>query len=240
MLLFPFKGLLLLALTYLPALAAQAQAPIGGRVVDAATGQPLPQTTVRMEGQASGTNSDAAGRFQLAQPTDPASARLIFSHLGYQSQNVPAQQLGPVIRLEELSYQIGEVLVTSESIRKLLLKKWKVDEGSITAVATHALDNLQKTDPAKAEKLRKKPNILRSVTKLARIVFLADGTVKVKLWLFGSDGKWHLDEVTRSLQLVSPKGENYGLTVVELTAGRLVLHDETNPARQNEVYVPVD
>ena len=209
-------------------------------MVDAATGQPLPQTTVRVEGRAGGTSSDAAGRFQLAPPADPARARLIFSHLGYQSQNIPAQQLGPVVKLEALSYQIGEVLVTAESIRKLLLKKWKVDEGSITAVAVHALDNLQKTDPAKAERLRQKPGLLRSVTKLARIVFLADGTVRVKLWLFGSNGKWQLDEVKRSLQLVSPKGENYGLTVIELTANRLVLHDETTPTRQNEVYVPAD
>ncbi|OGX82174.1 hypothetical protein BEN49_14515 [Hymenobacter coccineus] len=209
-------------------------------MVDAATGQPLPQTTVRFDGQAGGTNSDAAGRFQLAPPADLASARLVFSYLGYQSQIVPAQQLGPVIKLEKIPYQIGEVLITSESIRKLLLKKWKVDESSIATVATHALNNLQKADPVKAEKLRKRLGLLRSVTKLARIVFLADGTVKVKLLLFGGSGKWKLDEAQRSLQLISPKGENHKLTVVELTVNRLVLHDKANPDWQNEVYVPAD
>lgn len=234
-----FPRLLASLLALLLPLAAAAQTATG-RVVASSTGTPLPQTTVRLAGQPAGTSTDAAGRFRLPLAGVSPTAQLIISHLGYQSQTLPVSQLGPAVALEELSYQIGEVLVTYESIRKLLLKKWKIDEGSIIAVADNAIADLQKTDSLKAKKLLQNPNSLRAVLKLARLVFLDDGTVKVKMLLFGAKGKWQLDEVQRTLHVVGSKGNDEAMTVLELTANRLVIHDATNPNRQDEVYVPAD
>ena len=120
---------LLLILLPLAALAQTAT----GRVVARGTDAPLPQATVRLDGQPAGVSPDAAGRFQLPLGGTLPDARLIISHLGYESQTVPVRQLGPEVKLEELSYQIGEVLVTYTAVRKLLLRTWKFDEGLLDA-----------------------------------------------------------------------------------------------------------
>jgi len=233
-----FPRLLTLLLALLP-LAAAAQTA-SGRVVARATGAPLPQATVRLEGQPTGTSTDEAGRFSLPLSGAAPTARVIISHLGYQAQVLPASQLGTPVALEELAYQIGEVVVTYESVRKLLLKKWRIDDGSIIAVADNLIADLYKTDSLKARKLLENPSGLRAMLKLARLVFLADGTVKFKLMLFGNKARWQLDEVQRTLHVVGTRGNDEAMTVVELTADRLVVRDATNPSRQDEVYVPVD
>jgi len=234
-----FPRLLTALLALLLPLAAAAQTA-SGRVVARATGAPLPQATVRLEGQPTGTSTDEAGRFRLPLGGAAPTARVLISHLGYQAQALPANQLGAPVALEELTYTIGEVVVTYESVRKLLLKKWRIDDGSIIAVADNLIADLQKTDAVRAQKLLANPSGVRSVLKLARLVFLDDGTVRVKMMLFGSKAKWELDEVQRTLHVVGSKGNDEALTVVELTANRLVIRDATNPSRQNEVYVPAD
>lgn len=233
---FIVRPLCLVAL--LPLAVAQAQT-VTGRVVAQATGAPLSHTTVRLDGQPAGTRTDEAGCFRLPLAGAAPDARLLISHLGYQSRTLPLSQLGPTVALEELSYQIGEVLVTYESIRKLLLRKWKIDQGSVVAVADNLIADLYQTDSLKAKKLLQDPSSLRAVLKLARVVFLDDGTVKTKFWLFGSSGKWQLDEAQRTLHVVGSKGGAEAMTVVELTANRLVVHD-AKPNRQTEVYIPVD
>jgi hypothetical protein len=233
-----FTQLLALLLALLP-LTAVAQTA-SGRVLAQGTGAPLPQATVRLDGQPAGTSTDEAGRFSLPLGGAAPNARVIISHLGYQSQALSISQLGSPVVLEELSYQIGEVVVTYESVRKLLLKKWRIDDGSLVAVADNLIADLQKTDSLRAKKLLENPSSLRSVLKLARLLFMDDGTVKVKLMMFGSKARWQLDEVQRTLHVVGTKGNDDAMTVVELTANRLVIRDATNPTRQNEVYVPVD
>ena len=233
-----FPRLLLVLLALLP-LATAAQTA-SGRVVARRTGAPLPQATVRLEGQPTGTSTDEAGRFSLPLGGAASTARLVVSHLGYQAQTLPASPLGAPVALEELSYQVGEVLVTYESVRKLLLKKWRLDESSLVAAADNLLADVEKTDPGRAEKLRQNPSSLRSVLKLARLQFLDDGTVKVKLLLFGSKAKWQLDEVQRTLHVVGSRGNDEALTVVELTPNRLIICDAANANRQDEVYVPAD
>lgn len=234
-----FPRFLIGLLALLLPLAGAAQSA-SGRVVARATGAPLPQATVRLDGQPTGTSTDEAGRFSLPLGGAAATARVIISHLGYQSQALPVSELGSPVALQELTYQIGEVVVTYESVRKLLLKKWKIDEGSIIAVADNLIADLQKTDSVRAEKLLHNPSSLCSALKLVRLVFLADGTVKVKALFLGHKLNWQLDEVQRTLHVVGVKGNDEALTVVELTPSRLVIRDATNPNRQDEVYVPAD
>jgi hypothetical protein len=233
-----FKHLLAGLLILLPLTFIQAQT-VTGRVVSQTSGAPLPHTTVRLDGQPVGTTTDEAGCFHLPLASTAPNAQLLISHLGYQSQVLPLSQLGPTVALEELSYQIGEVLVTYESIRKLLLRTWKIDEGSVVAVADNVIADLQQTDSVKAKKLLQNPSSLRSALKMARLVFLDDGRVKTKFWLFGASAKWQLDERQRTLRVVGSKGNDATMTVVELTTDRLIVHD-AKLNRQSEVYIPAE
>lgn len=233
-----FSRSLACLLVLLPLAVVHAQTATG-RVVTQATGTPLPYTTVRLDGQPVGTRTDETGRFRLPVAGAAPDARLIISHLGYESHTLPLNQLGPTVALEELSYQIGEVLVTYESLRKRLLRKWKVDDGSVVAVADNIIAEAQEKDSLKAQKLLQSTSSIRYFLKQARVVFLDNGTVKTKFWLFGSHGKWQLDEAQRTLHIVGSTGGTDEMTVVELTANRLVVHS-AKPNRQNEVYSPAD
>ena len=228
-----------LVLTLLPLLAAQAQSTATGRVVAQATGKPLPQTTVRLDGQPEGVSTDEAGRFSLPLVGAGSAARLIFSHLGYQSQAVPVGQLGSEVKLVELSYQIGEVLVTHVSLRKLLVRKWRIDEGSLDAVRQLLLASAQKNNPARAAKLTRRPGAVRSALKTARYLVHDDGTVKARMLFLGSAGEWKLNEQDRTLRVSNDQGDQVLLNVIELSDSRLVLEPPGTGAPLL-VYVPAD
>lgn len=233
-----FNRLLACLVALLPLVVAQAQTATG-RVVTQTTGTPLSHTTVRLDGQPIGTRTDEDGRFRLPVAGAAPDAPLLISHLGYRSRTLPRSQLGTTVGLEEVSYQIGEVSVTYERIRKLLLRKWEIDPGSVIAVADNCIADMHQTDSLKAAKLLQSPSGLRSALTLARLVFLPNGTVKTKWLLFGARGQWELDEAQRTLHVVGAKGDAETMRVVELTANRLVVHS-ANPNRQNEVYIPAN
>lgn len=235
-----FTALVLAGLAGLPSGAARAQSgAVSGRVVAGGNGSPLAQATVRLDGQPAGTHTDEAGRFTLALAGAAPAAKLVFSHLGYETQVLPVDQLPAEVKLEELSYQIGEVVVTYTDLRRLLVRKWKIDEGSLDAAGQRLLAELQKRDPAKAAKLAKNPDAVRSVLKMARYDFRDDGTVKVKILLFGAKREWKLDEAQRTLTVLDADDHRNTVAVTELTADRLVLthSDSELPA---VVYVPAD
>lgn len=233
-----FNYLLACLLALLPFVAAQAQT-VAGRVVTQATGLPLLGATVRLDGQPAGTRTDEAGSFRLPTAGAAPNARLVISHLGYESLTLPLDQLGPAVALAEVSYQIGEVQVTYERIRQRLLRKWKIDEGSVVAVADNLIADVQEKDSLKARKLLQNPSSLRYLLTQARVLFLDDGTVKTKFWVFSARGKWQFDEVQRTLHVVGAAGGTGTMTVFELTANRLVVLD-AKPNRQPEVYIPAD
>lgn len=230
--------LLALLLALLPLTVAQAQTATG-RVVTQATGAPLSHATVRLDGQPVGTLTDEEGRFRLPVASAAPDAPLLISHLGYQARTLPLNQLSSPIALTEVAYQVGEILVTYESIRQLLVRKWKIDPSSVVAVADNLIADLQQTDSIKAKKLLQNPSALRTALKLTRLVFLLDGTVKAKFWLFGASAKWQVDEAQRTLRVVDAKGAADTMTVIELTVSRLVIHDAKRE-RQDEVYIPAD
>jgi TonB-linked SusC/RagA family outer membrane protein len=93
-------------------ITAQAQSrQIRGKVTDAKEGQPLIGVTVKVKGAASGTNTDANGQFLLNIPASGNTA-LVFSYVGYQSQEVPAQgQSELTVKLETTSKALGELVV---------------------------------------------------------------------------------------------------------------------------------
>ena len=129
--------------------------------------------------------------------------------------------------------------VTYERLRPLLLRKWKIDPGSVIAVTDNYLAQVQETDTLQAAKLRQRTSGLRAAFASARVVFLPNGTVKTKWILFSARSQWALDEAQRTLHLVGPKGAAGTMMVIELTANRLVVRT-TNPERENEVYIPAN
>ena len=223
--------------------ASWAQVPATGAVVARATGAPLPQTSVRLVGQPGvGASTDEAGRFTLALPpgTDPRAARLLFSHLGYQPQEVPAAQLGAPVALAEQTYQIGEVAVTYTSVRQLLVRTWRVADESLAAAAQNLLAVTRSQSPRLVGWLTQHPTELREVLQKARITMQPDGTLKVRLGIFSSKGHWQLDEERRTLLVYRKQCDDSAPdTIVELSAQLLVLQEAT-PGAAAVGYVPAD
>lgn len=102
-----FSGLLLLLLLGFSQAFAQQQ--VSGRILDAATGDPLPGATVTSQGGTTGTVSGEGGRFTLAvSPGDTLAA----SMLGYETkQLVYSGQKDLTIRLGQSSHQLSQLVV---------------------------------------------------------------------------------------------------------------------------------
>ena len=84
-----------------------AQTEISGTVVDA-TGESVIGATVKEKGTSNGTVTDFDGNFTLKVNE---GAILVISYIGYQTQEVPAQQ-GMKVTLKDDSELLKEVVVT--------------------------------------------------------------------------------------------------------------------------------
>ena len=83
------KALLLLFVCFLTTLGVRAQGSqtVQGQVTDAQTGETLPGVNILIKGTSQGTSSDSEGNFELTVPSSDAT--LVFSFIGYQTQEVP-------------------------------------------------------------------------------------------------------------------------------------------------------
>ncbi|RAK70171.1 carboxypeptidase-like regulatory domain-containing protein [Hymenobacter edaphi] len=214
---------------------AFAQRTISGRVVAQTTKEPLPEVTVRVEGQPGAVVTDKAGRFSLTVPA--AETPLTFSHLGFQPVTVPAGQLGAEVSLAEQSYLIGEVQVSYVQLQKLLLRQWRIAPASLDDAARVITARVRAQSGDKAEMLEKNPDAVRRVMESARYDFRPDGIVKTKLMIAGHKLRWQLDEESRTLTVVDQEGGERKIKVVELTADRLVLLGQA-PNAPAITYVP--
>lgn len=93
----PFRFLLFLAIfvsvgLYEP-LAAQSHISLSGQVKDADTGKPLPYAGLYISGSSLGAVCDKNGTFSLSVPNKYKNNNLIISFLGYQSKQLPLQQI---------------------------------------------------------------------------------------------------------------------------------------------------
>jgi TonB-linked SusC/RagA family outer membrane protein len=92
------------------ATAALADIPVSGRVLDN-KGAALPGVTVLVKGTTNGTSTDADGRFTLSVPS---GATLVFSSVGYRTQELPPLN-GPTstleVRLSDDQQALNEVVV---------------------------------------------------------------------------------------------------------------------------------
>jgi TonB-linked SusC/RagA family outer membrane protein len=82
---------------------------IHGTVVDSTTGRPLPGVTIRQQGGASGTTTDANGRFTINVPDD---ATLEITYLGYSRQVVHVNGRKELhVTLAEISTGLNQIVV---------------------------------------------------------------------------------------------------------------------------------
>lgn len=89
--------------------AAHAQDQITGSVRD--HNGPLTGVAILLKGTGTATNSDANGYFSIVVPKDQKSV-LVFSHIGYTSQEIPVSGLHPIqVTLVESSTDLNEVVV---------------------------------------------------------------------------------------------------------------------------------
>ncbi|NVO86145.1 alpha/beta fold hydrolase [Hymenobacter terrestris] len=115
-----FWFLLLLLLPYAPLSFAQTTR-LHGRVLDAATGRPVPFASVGVAGRPFGTVADSAGRFAFLLPDSVAAgARVLASGVGYATTAVPATAppaAGATVRLQPVAVALAAVMVRPGKVR---------------------------------------------------------------------------------------------------------------------------
>lgn len=96
---------------------AQNPTQISGKVIDEVTGAGLAFVNIGIEGTLIGTASNSFGEFTLKIPEELNDKNVYFSAIGYQNYIVPLNTLsnGAIIRLQELSYGIDDVEISTQS-----------------------------------------------------------------------------------------------------------------------------
>ena len=126
-----------LALTLCTVMYAQQE--ITGTVTDAMG--PVIGATVMEKGTSNGTVTDFDGNFKLKVQ---AGKTLVFSYIGYKSQELPAKD-GMQVSMEENAKELAEVVVTGYTTQR------KADlTGAVAVVQTKDLKTSSDTDPMRA------------------------------------------------------------------------------------------
>lgn len=103
-----FKPILLSMLMLIP-FAMFAQQTVKGVVLEKSSGQPLPGVNIVVKGTSIGTTSDFDGAFNLN--IKDKNAILVFSYLGYKTQEVAASGSLMTVSLEDDAQALNEVVV---------------------------------------------------------------------------------------------------------------------------------
>src|SRR5690606_30188715 len=104
--------------------AAFAQTSISGTVTDATTDDPVPGVNIVIKGKLQGTISSANGSFNL-KTSDPPPFTLVFSYVGYQTQEVQitdANTTGLSVKLSESTMLGQEVVVSASRVEENILQ----------------------------------------------------------------------------------------------------------------------
>ncbi|MGY3087678.1 hypothetical protein ACVWYF_000704 [Hymenobacter sp. UYAg731] len=100
---YPLLAGLLLAAAFLPAAAQR----LTGKILDAATGQPVPYASISVLNSTSGTTSNAEGEFELK---TLLPGRLVISELGHRRDTVAVAAAAPLlVRLQPAAVELPEV-----------------------------------------------------------------------------------------------------------------------------------
>ena len=134
------QRLLLSTMLFLVSTIMYAQTEITGTVVDG-TGEPIIGATVMEKGTSNGAITDLDGNFKLKVA---AGQTLVFSYIGFEKQELPAQQ-GMQVTMTDNAAELAEVVVTGYQVQR------KADlTGSVAVVKTEELKTSSDTDPMRA------------------------------------------------------------------------------------------
>ncbi|HTF18855.1 MAG TPA: TonB-dependent receptor [Chryseolinea sp.] len=103
---------------------AMAQTSISGKVADASTGEALAGVNIIVKGTVLGTISDTEGQFNL-KAKDAPPITLVFSYIGYATQEVPISQATTEaldIKLSEQTVLGQEVVISASRVEESILK----------------------------------------------------------------------------------------------------------------------
>ncbi|HEY3403621.1 MAG TPA: SusC/RagA family TonB-linked outer membrane protein [Ohtaekwangia sp.] len=110
-------AILLLMLAWTVATNALAQTSVTGTILSGEDASPIPGVNILVKGSSAGTISDADGRYTIDVPS--SEAVLIFSFVGYASQEVPlAGRTSVDVTLASDARQLSEIVVTALGIEK--------------------------------------------------------------------------------------------------------------------------
>ena len=134
------KRFILSFLTLLTCTIMYAQQAITGNVVDQ-TGEPVIGATVMEKGASNGTVTDFDGNFTLKVEVGKT---LVFSYIGYQTQELPAQN-GMKVTMQDDALSLNEVVVTGYTTQR------KADlTGAVSVVSVSELAKQNENNPMKA------------------------------------------------------------------------------------------
>lgn len=127
---------------------------VSGKIIDDASGEPLPYASVVLKGTSSGTVSNLQGKFIFKFPaqTKQGTFTVVVSYIGYQAQHLAISQSKEniVIRLQEQATELNTVTVSEEQIlpedyiKKILEKKEETAHSNFSGVGFYReefLDN---------------------------------------------------------------------------------------------------
>ena len=114
---------------------------ISGTVNEAATGLPIPGVSITIKDSTGGTTTDIDGNFSISVPT---GATLIFSYIGFETQEmIAASSQSITISLKESTQTLDEVVLIGYGSQKK-----KEVTGAVSVVSAQTLENLR---PVKVE-----------------------------------------------------------------------------------------
>mgnify|MGYP006287886121 CR=1 FL=1 len=103
------KSIPLIALLFFSIAAFSQNVTVEGRVTDTESGEPLPGVSIVEKGTQNGTSTDMDGNYQISVPDD---ATLVFSFVGYQTQEIPVNGRTTLnVQLQQRIQEMEEVVV---------------------------------------------------------------------------------------------------------------------------------
>lgn len=111
------KALMAFSMLFLSLVSISQDRVITGKVTDSKDGSPLSGVSVSVKGSTTGTQTDANGDYRI--PVNSSAATLIFSSIGYNSQELSIEGKTQInVRLEVNNAALGEVVVIAYGTRK--------------------------------------------------------------------------------------------------------------------------
>ncbi|QJW88630.1 SusC/RagA family TonB-linked outer membrane protein [Spirosoma taeanense] len=105
---------LLTLLFCLPVLAQEVS--VSGRVTSSDDGSALPGVSIQVKGTTRGATTDAQGNYRLSVP---ANARLVFSYIGFGTQEIPVGNQSTInVTLSSGTQSLDEIVVTAQGIER--------------------------------------------------------------------------------------------------------------------------